>query len=64
MSGPRDALWVEGAVEDVGRIRFDESTQVYASPVSVLVFDDGGTQIGVLEMSVRLSKGRPSADAD
>ena len=57
------APWESGNLH-VGRIRFDESTQVYASPVSVLVFDDGGTQIGVLVMGVRLSKGRPSADAD
>jgi hypothetical protein len=53
--------WESGKLH-VGRIRFDESTQVYASPVSVLVFDDGGTKIGVLVMGVRLSKGRPEAD--
>jgi hypothetical protein len=55
------APWESGKLY-VGRIRFDESTQVYASPVSVLVFDDDGTKIGVLVMGVRLSKGRPAAD--
>jgi hypothetical protein len=53
--------WSSGQLH-VGRIRFDESTQVYASPVSVLVFDDAGSQIGVLVMGVRLSKGAAAAD--
>jgi hypothetical protein len=46
----------------IGPIGFDESTQVYASPVSVPVFDDGGTKIGVLMMGVRLSRGKHASD--
>jgi hypothetical protein len=49
----------------IGPIEFDESTQAYASQVSVLVVDDAGQKIGVLIMGVRLSKGPPEpADAD
>lgn len=43
----------------IGPIAFDESSEAYASQVSVLVFDDSGQKIGVLVMGVRLSKGPP-----
>jgi hypothetical protein len=55
------APWSSGELY-IGPIGFDESTQVYASPVSVPVFDDRGTKIGVLVMGVRLSRGQPAAD--
>ena len=49
----------------IGPIEFDESTQAYASQVSVLVVDDEGQKIGVLIMGIRLSKGPPEpADTD
>jgi hypothetical protein len=55
------APWSSGALW-VGPIGFDESTQVYASPVAVPVFDDLGQKIGVLVMGVRLSTGTPAPD--